>query len=215
MPVLINFKICDNAKECYGIEACPTHAFHWDEKNKTIAVDDSKCNLCGKCGKSCEVGAIHVARSKQEYERIKKEIDEDPRKISDLFVDRYGAQPIHPAYIVKQDDFKVQILESTILTAVEFFKPDTIECLLCSIPIKDLFEGGANIKYRKMEVKNDSITKKYKVKKLPALLFFNDGELVGKIEGFYDDKQVKEIKNRISKIMNAISILENKHLYII
>lgn len=204
MPVLINFKICDNAKECYGIEVCPTGAFHWDEKNKTIAVDESKCNLCGKCEEACEVGAIHVARTRKEYERIKKEIDDDPRKISDLFVDRYGAQPIHPAYMVTKQEFGVQILESTKTTVVELFKNDTIECLLRSIPIKDLFEGGANVKYRKMEVKDNSLLEKYEVKKLPALLFFRDGKLVGKIEGYYDDEQKGELIDKVNKITSEI-----------
>lgn len=35
MAVLVNFKICDNAKECGGIEVCPTGALSWDEENET------------------------------------------------------------------------------------------------------------------------------------------------------------------------------------
>lgn len=30
MPVLINFKICDNAKDCSGIAVCPTGALSWE-----------------------------------------------------------------------------------------------------------------------------------------------------------------------------------------
>ena len=40
MSVLINFKICDNAKECGGIEVCPTGALSWDEENETIKIDN-------------------------------------------------------------------------------------------------------------------------------------------------------------------------------
>ena len=36
MSVLINFKICDNAKECSGVEVCPTEALSWNEKKKNI-----------------------------------------------------------------------------------------------------------------------------------------------------------------------------------
>ena len=36
MAVLINFKICDNAKECNGIEVCPTGALSWDKKNQNL-----------------------------------------------------------------------------------------------------------------------------------------------------------------------------------
>ena len=127
MPVLINFKICDNSKDCNGIKVCPIGAFYWDEKNKTIAVDNSKCTNCGKCEDACPVDAIRVARNEEEYEKIKKEIEEDPRKVSDLFVDRYGAQPIHPAFLIPQSKFDVQILRSTKPAVVELFKNETRE----------------------------------------------------------------------------------------
>ena len=38
---------------------------------------------------------------------LKKEIDEDSRKASDLFVDRYGATPIHPAFLINEDISKL------------------------------------------------------------------------------------------------------------
>ena len=38
MKALINFKICDNAKECSGISVCPTGAMSFDEE---------KCTNCG------------------------------------------------------------------------------------------------------------------------------------------------------------------------
>lgn len=199
MSVLINFKICDNARECYGIEFCPTKAFYWDKKNKTIAVDNSNCNDCGICEKKCEVGAVRVARTKEEYEKIKKEIDEDPRKASDLFVDRYGAQPIHGAFIVPEKDFNLHVVESSKLTVVEMFSQESIKCLLRSIPVKQLFKG-IDIKYRKMEAA-DSLLRKYGVKKLPALLFFRDGKMLGKVEGYFESKEIAELKERISKIL--------------
>jgi len=45
MAVLINFKICDNSKDCSGIRVCPMKAFFWDEKRKTVAVE-KKNALC-------------------------------------------------------------------------------------------------------------------------------------------------------------------------
>lgn len=204
MPVLINFKICDNAKECYGIEVCPTGAFYWNDKRKTIAVDESKCTLCGKCEEACEVSAIHVAKNQEGYERIKKEIDEDPRKASDLFVDRYGAQPVHNAYIIPDGNFDTEVLESSKLVVVELFNNDSIMCLLNSIPVSELFKG-MDIKYRRMEMKNDSLLKKYGVKELPSLLFFKDGKLIGKIEGYHDITEKEEIKKKIDGIVSKNS----------
>ena len=66
MVVLINFKICDNVKECSGIAVCPVSALTWDDKNKMIIIDDSKCILCKKCEDSCMVGAIKVAKTEEE-----------------------------------------------------------------------------------------------------------------------------------------------------
>lgn len=174
MSVLINFKICDNAKECRGVEVCPTKALHWDEKNQTIIFDEKKCSLCGLCEKACEISAIKVAKNKAEYKKYKKEIDDDPRKINDLFVERYGATSIIPAFQVKLENFDREILESNKLTVVEVYNDDSIECLLNSIPIKMLFEDKV-IKYRRFKVEDDNFLNKYKIKKIPALLFLKKG----------------------------------------
>jgi NAD-dependent dihydropyrimidine dehydrogenase PreA subunit len=203
MPILINFKICDNSEDCSGIEVCPTGAFHWDEKNKAITVDNSRCIICGKCEKACPVDAIRVAKDKKEYKKIKKEIDNDTRKISDLFIDRYGAQPIHPAFLVPQEKFDVQILKSTKPAVVELFNKKSIMCLLNSIPVKNLFKD-MDIKYRKIEVEDNYLLDKYKIEKLPSLLFFKDGKLVGKIEGYFDISSIEEIKNKTNKIISKI-----------
>jgi len=196
MPAIINFKICDNSEDCSGIEACPTGAMYWDKENKVITVDNSKCTSCGACEKACPVGAIRVAKTEDEFNRIKKEIEEDPRKVSDLFVDRYGAQPIHPAFLIPQDKFEIQIIRSTKPAVVELFNDLSIQCLLHSIPIKELFKD-IDIKYRKIKA-DDSFLKKYKVKKLPCLLFFKEGKLIGRIEGYYEvpdkDKFMAKIK---------------------
>jgi len=201
MPVLINFKICDNSPDCSGIEVCPTGALFWDEKNKTIAIDNGKCVSCGKCEETCPVDAIRVAKNEREYKKIKKEIDEDSSKISDLFIDKYGAQPIHPAFLISEDKFDVQILRSTKLTALELFNNDSIMCLRCSIPIKKLFEN-VDIKYGKMKIKDGSLLKKYKIKKLPSLLFFRDGKLIGNIQGYYDTEKEGYIIKRVNKIIS-------------
>lgn len=198
MPVLINFKICDNSKDCSGIEVCPTGAFHWDEKKKTIAVDSSKCASCGKCAAACPVHAIRVAKTEEESKKIQKEIDADQRKVSDLFVDRYGAEPTEPAFLISDKKFEVQILKSTQPAVVELFNEKSMQCLSHSVPVKELFKD-MKIKYRKMGAEADFL-KKYSVKKLPALLFFKDGKLVGKIEGYYGTAQKEELIRKARNI---------------
>ncbi len=199
--VLINFKICDNSKDCSGIEVCPTGAFRWDDKRKTISIDNKKCISCGKCEEACLVGAIRIARTEKEYKKIKKEIKEDPRKVSDLFIDRYGAEPVGYAFQTPLSKFNVQILEATKLAITELFSRNSIKCLLHSIPIKELLKN-IDTQYRKIEVKeSDSILKKYKVKDLPSLLFFKNGKLIGKIEGYYDFREKKDFLRKINKIL--------------
>lgn len=199
MPVLINFKICDNAKECNGVAVCPTGALTWDEKKKSIKIDNKKCISCGVCEKSCMVEAIFVARDEKEYAKIEKEIKADKRKVADLFVDRYGAQPISLPFLITEEKFELEVLGSDKLVAVEMFEDDSIMCLLKSIPIKELLKNYA-VKYRKMET-GKKLAKKYGIKKLPTLAFFQKGKLVGKVEGYYDKKKKEELVKRIKNII--------------
>lgn len=200
MSVLINFKICDNAEECGGIEVCTSGAISWDDKDKTIKIDNSKCTSCGLCEKACGVEAIKVAKTDKEYQKIKKEFDDDPRKIGDLIIDRYGAQPIFPESLIDENQFELHILKSARLTAVEFFKNDTIECMIKSIPIKEIL-SGYDYKYRKLKVESENLMKKYDVSELPALLFFKDGKFLGKVEGYFQVDQKNEIRKKIKDII--------------
>lgn len=202
MAVLINFKICDNAKECGGIAVCPTGALSWDKKNKKIKIDNKKCIACGACAGTCPIDAIRVAKNSNEYKKIKKEIDADKRKISDLMVDRYGASPIHPFFLIKEKDFDSSILEQklTPISVVEFFNDNSIMCLLKSIPYKEIINND-KITFRKINIADKKLLKKYKITKLPSLLFFKNGKILGKIQGYYGKDKKTELKTKISKIL--------------
>ena len=146
------------------------------------------------------VNAIKVAKAKDEFERIKKEVEADPRSRKDLYIDRYGAMPVHPAFLIKKDKFNLEILQSQQLTVVEFFEEDSVNCLLCSIPIKELFLL-TDIKYRKLELTDKELTTKYNITTLPSLLFFKEGKLLGKVDGYYDDKKKKLLLDKIDEII--------------
>ncbi|MDE5831234.1 MAG: 4Fe-4S binding protein, partial [Clostridia bacterium] len=168
MAVLVNFKICDNAKECEGIAACPTGALSWDEEKETIKIDNDKCISCGLCEKQCPIGAITVARTNEEYDRIQKEIENDPRTTKDLFVDRYGSAAISDFFKIELDDIKEKS-EKDCITLIEVYNPDVAECLLKSIPIKELTKNlPKDTLYYKTE--SDKNLDEYDIKDLPSLL---------------------------------------------
>ncbi len=200
MGVILNKKICDNAEECSGIVACPTGALYWDTEKEEVAIDNSKCVDCDLCEKACGVGALRVFHSEEEKKKIEEDIANDPRKVSDLFVDKYGAMPMKNSPFDILYGFEQEILKAGKIAVVEVFSDDSIECLLHSIPIKELF-SDYDIKFRKTEITKE-IKERYQVEKLPSLLFFENGKLIGKIEGFYEVEKKKVLLDKIKEILN-------------
>ncbi len=200
MPVLVNFKVCDNAKECGGVAICPTGAITFDEKKETLVIDNSKCISCGQCENECPIGAIRVAKDENEYKKIKEEIENDPRKTKDLFVDRYGAAPLSEFFMLEAEKIE-QKIDTNKIVLVELYNDDSIQCLLKSIPIKELVKDLPDTTtFYKIESKED-IEEKYEVKELPTLLVFNKGKLSGKIEGYYTDESKNEIIDKIKSMI--------------
>ena len=202
MAVLINFKICDNDKACGGVAVCPTGAIYYDEEKETLAIDNEKCISCGMCEKECPIGAIKVAKDEKEYEILKKQIEEDPRRTKDLFVDRYGATPLSEFFMLDSEDIANKVNSKNIVL-IEFYNDDSIQCLLKSIPIKELLKDFPDsTQFYKVEI-TEALTNEYQIKELPALVAFENGRMIGKIEGYVDEDN-KE------KLMNEIQALKNK-----
>lgn len=200
MSVLVNFKICDNAKECGGVEVCPVGAFSWDDEKETIVLDNEKCISCGLCEKECPIGAIRVAKTEEEYEKIKQEIDDDPRTTKDLFVDRYGAAPLSEFFMIEVDDVSEKIKNKG-LTFIECYKDDSIQCLLKSIPVKELtVDLDHDTLFYKVEV-DDEIVDKYDLYTFPSLLIFKDGEYLGKVDGYYTNDNKADLIEAIYQII--------------
>lgn len=197
MPAIINFKICDNAPECDGPIICPTKAILWNKSNKTLEIDESKCIDCGLCAKACPVGAIKVA-SGQDFEFIKQEFEKDTRKTSDLFIDRYGAQSTNKNSLISYAFFQ-SLIDKKDSMVFEIFDSTLTMCLIKSIPIRELFKKNAL--YNRIDTNKDkTIINQYKIKELPCLLFFENSQLIGKIEGYFDTIQKEFLLEKIKKI---------------
>lgn len=200
MKALINFKICDNAKECSGIAVCPTGAMYFDEEKDTIIIDDEKCTNCGLCEKECPIGAIMVAKNEAQYKQYIKDIENDPRKTKDLFVDRFGAAPLSEFFIIEENKLDKKINNPN-LTFIEVFDFDTVACLLKSIPIKDITDNiPEEVFYYKLE-KTDNIVNTYNLTELPTLLIFKNEKLLGKVEGYYETSNKDEFEDKIKSVL--------------
>lgn len=204
MPAIINFKICDNCDACNAINVCPTKAFRWNDKKKTLEIDNEKCIECGLCAtseESCQVGAIKFSKSPEEFEKIKDEIEKDERTIADLMVDRYGAQPINMPFYCEEDELD-KVINTDKTCFIEVFNDDSIDCLIKSIPIKEIFkELNKDILYRKLEVKTEEFKQKYSIKELPSIIFFKDKKCLGIVEGYYSTENKQELLDKIKEIL--------------
>lgn len=191
MPPIINFKICDNSEDCSAIHQCKHGAFGWDAKHKTLTINNKKCKECGECVGFCPVKAIRFASSKDEYKKIEREIEKDPRVITELFIDRYGAMPVDDAFVFEltPERFKKRInVQRPVI--VEFNRRETTSCLLKSVPIADIQEQfHQHAAYAKFFIKEDEM-KQYGVTKTPCLRFYYNNQLVGQIDDYFekDDK---------------------------
>lgn len=201
MAVLVNFKICDNAKECGGIAVCPTGALSYNDEENTIVIDNEKCISCGLCEKECPIGAIQVAKTEDEYQKIKKEIDEDKRTTKDLFVDRYGATPLSEFFMIEAEEIENKVANDNI-TLVELYNDDSIQCLLKSITIKELTEEMPKDTLFYKVSATEQVLKKYDINELPALLIFKKDKLLGHIDGYYTVNQKEDMLKEINKIVN-------------
>lgn len=205
MSVFINFKICDNASECSGISVCPTSALCWNEKNKTVTINNNKCVSCCLCVRECPAGAIFVAKNEEEENIIQRDIENDPRTLDDLMVERYGASPIDPNIII--DICKVEEkISKKCLTVVEVINFSDTQCLINSIPISEIF-GSNNYEYYKVSIDDkdyDMLATKFSISITPTLLIFRDSALLYKIDGFVEDKNIFQKKMIIKKIADTI-----------
>lgn len=208
--VLINYNICDNAPECSGIAVCPTGALYYDDEAERIAFNEELCCDCGACadadGDGCPIGAILHACDDEEYAAMRAEIDAETRTADALNVERYGASPIETGLEVDEwEDFVNKNQDQLLL--LEFFTDNSIHCLLHSIPIEPLKEDLGEFKHRKVFVENAetmvniNVISDHDLVDLPILVCFRNGQCLGMVEGYYEDKDRDIFVQKLKEIV--------------
>lgn len=202
MPSFRNYKICDNAPECDGIRVCPVKAITFNEETQSVEIDNEKCISCGLCENACPIGAFRVAKTEEEAIKIQEEIENDLRTTKDLFVDRYGAAPLSEFFMIDANEIESKV-ENKELVLIECYTEDNVNCLLKSIPIKELTSDLPDTTlFFKASFEADK-ENKYELNDYPSLLIFKSGKLAGKIEGYFEEDKKEELKKQISNIINA------------
>lgn len=200
MPAIINYKICDQSSECSGIDVCPVGAIKYNEDIGKIEIDKSKCLSCGLCENACPIGAIGVAKNKEEYEELISEIENDPRSVNDLFVDRYGADVINTQSVVKLENLE-QLIQEKRMILIEVYNDESINCLLKSIPYSNILDNTRIDGIFKCNV-GDIYQSALSVSILPSLLIIIDGKIINKVEGYFEIEDQQKLFDIINDTIN-------------
>jgi thioredoxin-like negative regulator of GroEL len=101
---------------------------------------------------------------------------------------------------INEVDFHEDVLSSDIPVLVDFFTPPCAPCKAL-LPVLDRVAGKfTNIKVVKVNAwNNQSLCARFKIVGVPALLFFQEGQNVLRIDGF-DSSTEKRIEDGLKKI---------------
>ena len=87
------------------------------------------------------------------------------------------------------------------IVLVECYEDETIQCLLKSIPIKEITYGMPKDTLFYKVAADDDLKEKYDLTELPALLVFKNKKLLGKVEGYYEVDQKDEFISKINELL--------------
>lgn len=207
MPALINYKICDSAPECGGITVCPAKAFFWDKKAKRPIIDKKKCLSCGVCARECPVGAILIAETEDEYQKLVEQIKNDPRSEKDLWRERLGTQPGRTpplGKMVTPKNFEKEVLKPGGWLALDVWSNETLDCRNHSILWQDLKITDKVVLKKVDGGKYSDLAERLNINKFPTLIIFKDGVERWRYQGYLHSGDLLLARSKILEFLRKL-----------
>ena len=102
---------------------------------------------------------------------------------------------------VGEKDFEREVMESGIPVLVDFFTPPCAPCKALVPVLTRAAKKFPNVKIVKVNAwDNQGLCARFKIVGVPALLFFQDGQTVLRLDGF-DDSTEKRIEDGLNDIL--------------
>lgn len=99
---------------------------------------------------------------------------------------------------INKSEFEAEVLNDKGVVVVDFFAEWCNPCKMLAPILDEVQSEMSNIKIVKVNIdENPSIASDYKVKNIPTIKFFKNGEEVDTKIGFTDKESLKQIINKI------------------
>ena len=208
MPVLIDYRACDDSPHCGSARACSHGAITYNPSRKKIEVDNSKCTDCAICVRYCPSGAVKFARNEAELKKIEADIASSNLSKDDLLERQYGARPGDPRSTgqnlehVDCDTFEEEVLRSPVPVAVDFWAEWCAPCRILAPTFKAIAaQYDGRMKFFKLDTEAcQDIPYQYGIRSIPTVLFFDRGRVVAREIGAVPKKQLQKTVDQILEV---------------